>query len=295
MRVAAVAHLSPVHLAILRTAGLLVPGERRAEWLAEWQAELWYASEECSRKNTSLLFNRGPITAFCFGSFKDALWLRRNAQRSGEPRASRLESPMRCIGFLAALAALSATTAFLLCLETQALVSTPDFNSQCLFLFLFIFLFPLPVLPSITSPPLGELQGDDKGPSWKLRLRRWTFLSAKVALILLMMFCGLVILGCGGIPFIPKVLQMNGLLGSYVFAFRWAINDQRERCPVCLRLLANPISLGGGSSCFLEPNCMGFMCPSGHGFLYVPESRTSWFSRQRWLTLGASWRNVSGE
>src|ERR1035438_836888 len=32
-----------LHLAILRAAGLLVPGPQRAEWLAEWRSELWYA------------------------------------------------------------------------------------------------------------------------------------------------------------------------------------------------------------------------------------------------------------
>ena len=53
-----------LHLAILRSASLLVPGPHRAEWFAEWTAELWHV-------------NRGA-TAFCLGAFRDAFWLRRN-------------------------------------------------------------------------------------------------------------------------------------------------------------------------------------------------------------------------
>ena len=60
-------------LAILRTAALLVPGESRAEWLAEWRSELWYV--------------HGNTAAFCAGAFRDALWVRRNRRGPACPPA----------------------------------------------------------------------------------------------------------------------------------------------------------------------------------------------------------------
>ena len=85
--------MTPVHLAILRSAALLVPGPQRAEWFAEWSAELWYV-------------NRGA-TAFCLGAFRDAFWLRRNNPTRMAPRTFSLRSPLSCLLFLAALAAVS--------------------------------------------------------------------------------------------------------------------------------------------------------------------------------------------
>ena len=106
--------VNPVHLVILRAAGLLAPGESRAEWLAEWQAELWYASKECRPELVGGKVGYSPLTAFCLGSFKDALWLRRNAARAKEPAKRWLESPKQCVAFLATLAFVSVLTASLL-------------------------------------------------------------------------------------------------------------------------------------------------------------------------------------
>jgi hypothetical protein len=76
--------------AILRVASLLAPGNRRAEWVGEWQSELWYVP-------------RRGATRFCLGAFQDAFWVRRNNPR----QAIHLESSLHCLAFLAALAAAS--------------------------------------------------------------------------------------------------------------------------------------------------------------------------------------------
>ena len=78
-----------IHLAVLRTAARLVPGEQRAEWFAEWSAELWQVRQSGERRKAR----------FCLGSFRDALWLRRNSSAGPRPWL-RLESPARCLGFL---------------------------------------------------------------------------------------------------------------------------------------------------------------------------------------------------
>jgi len=83
-------------MAILRGAAWLVPGDQRAEWLAEWRAELWYVRERSNRKDAM---------AFCLGAFPDALWLRRNSPPGR--KAGALDSPVVCILSLGALAAAS--------------------------------------------------------------------------------------------------------------------------------------------------------------------------------------------
>ena len=197
---------------------------------------------------------------------------------------------MHCIGFLGVLEASSMVIAFLLWLGNRDSASSADFYYQTHVAFLFVFIFPCCVLPAITSLSLGEFPAHSRLSALKGRLRRWIFLSGKVALILLMVYCGVLILACNGVPLIPPPLQITGLLWGYAFALRWALNDQRRRCPVCLRLLTQPVWVGERSRYFLELNCTGCMCPNGHGFLYVPESLTTWFSTQRWLCLDSSCR-----
>ncbi len=78
------------------------------------------------------------------------------------------------------------------------------------------------------------------------------------------------------------------LFGS-LFAVRWINADQRKRCPVCLRLLANPVRIGESSRILLEWHGTELMCLRGHGLLYVPEWPAIWSGQQRWLDLGPSW------
>jgi hypothetical protein len=282
---------SRLHLAILQAASLLVPGERRAEWLAEWQSELWYASRECDGEASGLVLDRGRLSAFCLGSFKDALWLRRNAPRPAGPAKRWLDSPRQCIGFLAALAALSAVIAFLAWVGTQASASSVDIQ-ESFAAFKFILIFGCSILPAFTSLSLGELPGQGKVIAWTESVRRLVFLAAKVLLILLVLYCGSLILACNGVTFVPSILQIMGLLWGCTFALRWALNDQRHRCPVCLRLLAQPVWVGDRSRYFLEWNCIELVCPRAHGLMYVPERPASWFSTQRWLCLDSSWRGL---
>jgi hypothetical protein len=66
---------------------------------------------------------------------------------------------------------------------------------------------------------------------------------------------------------------------------RWALADQRARCPVCLRRLAHPVRMGNASRILLEWNGTELICTRGHGLLHVPDSPAIWFSKQRWLRM----------
>lgn len=121
-----------------------------------------------------------------------------------------------------------------------------------------------------------------------MRPKRWIFLAAKVALVLPIVLCGSVAL-----TQIAGVIeaQPQAAIVCYFFAFRWVLKDQRRRCPVCLRLLANPVRIGQSSRFLLDWNGTELMCEQGHGLLYIPGTPST-FSGQRWLYLDPSWRSL---
>jgi hypothetical protein len=320
--------LRRLQVAILQGAALLVPARKRAEWVAEWRAELWYVNRRA--------------TAFCLGSFCDALWLDRNSPASITRRRFSLESPVRCVMFLAALTALSFLLAFgwpshdvyppppdqeaqdhvkdsaarqsdeltpsALIEPNQSLVNrTPsrssvvarnqaaqrgaeaspqtceDFPIACLAL----CLVSLGILSSVTPLSLGEYPVNRYAPAAPIRMLRWIFLAIKISLLMPAAMCGCIAL----VPINPGLAPWAMFLGLS-FGFRWALMDQRERCPVCLRLLSNPTRIGDPSQSFLGWYGTELMCSHGHGLLYVPGTSTSWFETQRWQYLDPSWSNL---
>jgi len=90
-------------------------------------------------------------------------------------------------------------------------------------------------------------------------------------------------------------IALAGVLTTVVFiaacalAFWWSFADQRHRCPQCLQLLAMPVTIGSWSS-VLDPVTTEFLCESGHGSLYLPETQQG--ERDRWAALDPSWREL---
>jgi MacB-like periplasmic core domain len=78
-------------------------------------------------------------------------------------------------------------------------------------------------------------------------------------------------------------------LALCAFAFWWSFADQRRRCPQCLQLLAMPVTIGSWSS-VLDPATTEFLCESGHGSLYLPETEQG--EPDRWAALDPSWREL---
>jgi hypothetical protein len=481
---------------ILQVAAMLVPGGERAEWLAEWQGELWHVWQAYSRKSYGGYHSGQGVTAFCLGAFHDAFWLRRNNPRSLARRVFRVGSASRCSLSLALLTAISLSICLYLPGARMAIqpshfpnadglitisrggysgtqLPTIEFGdyqswktsthhlftdiafyqpvqkriyiaqhrsadlsvgraSENLFkllslpvstnagdrpngqygarlflsqrvwrglfggdpgvigsfteiagqrvlvagvlsrdsmqlpgqvdawlledqrhldilpptsrgfvlaqvrgnlrqtdgwrsmtvprenrnsdlfdcislaqqsqlpftLFLFTLAAALITLPATTALPLGEYPRHSGHLPWAGKARRWIFLSSKFLLVVPLVFLtsidvayGVPALGCTAAQYSQLAISFFGLL----FAFRWILQDQRKRCPLCLRVLSNPARVGQASRNFLAWNGTELICAGGHGLLHIPELPTSWFGTQRWLYLDPSWGSLFSE
>jgi hypothetical protein len=490
-------NVTPVHLMLLQCASWIVPSRQRAEWSAEWRAELWYVSQRCNDQDSTEACNGEDAIAFCLGAFKDAFWLRRHTPLLKAGGGFRLDSARQCGLFLAGLAAASLMVALLLpgprnailrspyhdrngllliCPDgylqansptipleryeewkhrTQSIftdfafyrplrtsahfadrktpalslalasdnlfelldipVSSPELTEarashrpalllsqtawhryfdgdphisgkvveiagqramvaaivsddswrlpqhvdawlledeshlaalpsaslgyvlghvtetasahevggrlhmlvpdkdsydgyDCVSLatrilqpfrvFLFALMLACLALPATTPLPLGNYPITSQSAFSTTRRRRWIFLLIKLALILPLTYCASLDLAYLNPTMSPVSSEEIQLLTSFcglLFSFRWALRDQRHRCPVCLRLLTNPARVGQPSRNFLAWNGTELMCGRGHGLLHVPEISTSWFSTQRWLYLDPSWHGLFHE
>ena len=91
-------------------------------------------------------------------------------------------------------------------------------------------------------------------------------------------------------PGSEQLIQTFATIAGALLSAWWLLEDQRQRCPHCLRKLTSPARVGERSRSFLGFSGMEFVCAEGHGLLHVPDYPTSWFASQRWLTLDSSWR-----
>jgi hypothetical protein len=156
----------------------------------------------------------------------------------------------------------------------------------------FALFLALIALPAVTSVSLGDSHISSHRPSMKQRLSRIVFLGAKFALIAAIGFAASLDLAYSNtISYSPlaECLQLMWCFTICLFGFRWAVADQRKRCPVCLRRVTNPATVGLASRTFLGWNGTEMICMGGHALLHVPSLPTSWFSGQRWLYLDSSW------
>ena len=161
-------------------------------------------------------------------------------------------------------------------------------------IYVFTVLLALIALPATTSLPLGEYPSNSDKISWPLRFRRWMFLAVKFSLLLPTIYFGSQDLA-HIFASTPNSTQYVQIITSFLiglFGFRWALRDQRKRCPVCLCTLTNPARVGQPSRNFLDWSGTELICVDGHGLLHVPELPTSWFATQRWLYLDSSWSEL---
>lgn len=159
-------------------------------------------------------------------------------------------------------------------------------------IFEFALILALLALPAVTSVTLGESNYSSHRPCRKRTLMRWAFLAAKFLLVGAIAYFASLDLAWWNASNYSSIAEFAQLVWSFsicMYGFRWALSDQRQRCPVCLRRVTNPARVGVVSRTFLGWNGTEMMCMGGHTLLHVPGLPTSWFSGQRWLYLDSSW------
>jgi hypothetical protein len=261
--------------ATLRVASLLAPRDERDEWLQGWRSELWYIPQ------------RGAVL-FCLGSFRDALWLRRNNLGTEKRTRIHLESPLSCLAFLGTLAVVSMLVA--VCLLGPLTSRTKlwhlrsrDLPAACIMTLVLSCL----LLPATLA--VGRAPANCHPMPWPSRLRWGIFLALKILLVQPTILCGLFvwILIAPVVPF-----AWFGILAAWILTLRWVFADQQRRCPACLRLLTKPVRIGNSSQTFLEWYGEESICSRGHGLLHIPEMSTPYSGTQSWLRLGDSWSGL---
>ena len=160
-------------------------------------------------------------------------------------------------------------------------------------IFRFAAILALLALPAVSSVALGEYSLSLNEIPWSRRLYRWAFLGAKISLLLPIVYFASLDLAYGFTGFNTShslYVQLVTTFFGCLFGISWALNDQRRRCPVCLRRVAHPARVGQFSRTFLAWSGTEMMCMGGHTLLHVPSLPTSWFSTQRWMFLDPSWK-----
>ena len=157
---------------------------------------------------------------------------------------------------------------------------------------LFAMLLAFLSLPATTSVSMGEY-GLSSRSSLTNTLRRWGFLSAKIGLLLPIVYLASldIAYSCTS-SFSPQsgYIQFASSFSLCLFGLQWVFRDQQQRCPVCLRRVAHPARVGQLSRTFLAWNGTELICVAGHTLLHIPEMPTSWFAKQRWQYLDPSWQ-----
>lgn len=171
------------------------------------------------------------------------------------------------------------------CVSLRYLQRQPTFG------FLILLVLACLALPATTALPLGEYPRLRDRMRWTVHARRWAFLVMKFLLVLPIAYLGSIALASAAVfgKSATLWLQLITTFPALLIAFRWILQDQRRRCPVCLRRLSNPARVGQIGCNFLAWNGTELFCSRGHGLLYIPEMPTSWFGTQRWLCLDPSW------
>ncbi len=89
---------------LLHCASLLLPQRRRAEWLLEWESELWHARRSSIARGADSWLVQRDLALFCLGAFQDAFCLRRiwgrNPSRSAPFQGSAAASLAGLAGIL---------------------------------------------------------------------------------------------------------------------------------------------------------------------------------------------------
>lgn len=278
--------LSLLERRVLPLAAMLAPGPRRAEWVKEWQAELWQLRHD----SRSARGGSRAALSLAYGVVADAAWLRMDSVRESAPGSAGA-----CLVTLSAFCALCAAAELELAGSWHAFARIVAAH----FLGGFVFVAAPAMVAAVGTYPLRPLRCDRRharGEGWISARARWNlFLAAKVALTLALGFFVSVVAVTPARMAVGRYADWVELLVSSLtvtVGLRWALLNQEQRCQKCLRMLSQPTRVGAPSRNFLEWSGTELACAEGHGLLHVAEMQGSWCWYDRWVELDAGWGGI---
>lgn len=278
------------HRLLIHIAALLVPRAARPSWRFRQDQRLYH---------WWVLNQRGEITAsqaqtaaLLRGAFDDALHHRILPGNL----ANALRGPLFYLAAAATLTALLAVltrgfayTRHLLSLAAQLLPGPPDLRSDVLVGHAFIL--------AISFAAGLTMIFIRRPPSHSGGLRYWTFFILQCALALTLVPLAWIesaaaLRSCfphhEGMRALGTLLLTLAYLPSLAAVLAWVLSDQRARCPVCLRRLEFPVSLGSWASVF-DPSSTELLCDRGHGALVLADTTNG---LEHWTRLDRSWSSL---
>jgi len=251
----------------------IVPSCLRAEWLAEWSAEL-----ACLAGSNDPRLSK--VLKFVWGSWPDAVTVRRlQPAAAGRLGDGPFGSPSKCLVSLSVLALLASAAWIAGC--------NPGF-SMTDGVFPHLIMICLAIVTSLIHNSVIVARQSITAVHGRQQFLASLFLMCKTTLALAI--AGLltaVVLR----PLSSGTIHAHAYLFPYLFAYRWSIQEQAKRCPVCLRRMSNPVQIGTWPTMLLDWFGMEYMCRLGHGVLYEPNIDGA-FSSRRWTPLGPSWKDL---
>jgi hypothetical protein len=291
-----------LHRCLVWIAGRLAPAAVRHEFRKRWDSRL---ASLCILVDRGVVAggDRAELMLLCRDALSNAFWLRFN--RAGLLRW--ILGPQ----FVMALAAMGAVVLALLSRgfqATRSIVRAAIYWNIAPIEFIenrhlrydprgdLVVGAVLPIMMALTIGAtlfaIGRLSVGRYG--W----RYWLYLTVKIAAVIVLV----PLVWIEGSRWLwnlltPEVLRVwvvgigttLAFLGGFGLAAIWVFDDQRRRCPECLRRLARPVTMGSWGSMF-EPVTTEFLCDEGHGALSLAESEIG--EGDRWVSLDASWREL---
>jgi hypothetical protein len=259
---------------LILAASYMLPRGSRSEWRERRCAELrdWWLLDQRGELGRA---DRAWMLAHCLGGFAETFWLHFSRDRLRAFVRGPVFPLAGCLTALVLMAGLTGGFSHARALVDAALIGHGFGTAFALVAGL--------VLISCGYRPFGR-------HGWRF----WLFLGTKTML-------ALATVELSWIEVVGLIRDQNALpqirpLGALVltlafiplfgYVAKWSFMDQRNRCPVCLHLLAMPVTIGSWSS-VLEPTTTELVCERGHGALSVPETEAG--EDDRWTKLDSSW------
>jgi hypothetical protein len=143
------------------------------------------------------------------------------------------------------------------------------------------------------------------GPAWRhsipLLLRNYAFLVAKaLPPLAILAILWTVVAESPALAPVGYFAGVWSLFAFYLFALlttaavRYALIDQRSRCPVCQRSLSMPVDLGVPGSILFDLPAVESICAYGHGTLYRPEPTSEGVREPAWRPPTGWWGELLG-